>query len=323
MKEETRAVNQAIETIDHPLDIKRPSMWRDIVRDRWLYLMLVPGVLYFLIFKYGPMWGLVIAFQDYKPYFGVLNSEWVGFAHFIRFFSEDQFWILFRNTAMLALYNLTFVFPAPIILALMMNEVRVALFKRTVQTLVYVPHFVSWVVVVGIFYMLLTTEGGIINELIVMMGGEKIPFLLSSDWFRPLITMQTIWKEAGWGTIIYLAALAGVDPQLYEAARIDGAGRWRQMWHITLPGIRSTIVILLILRMGDFLDTSFEQVFLMLNTMNRDVGEVFDTYVYTRGMTQAQYSYSAAVGMFKSVFGLVLVLGANWLAKKFGEEGIY
>lgn len=323
MKEETRAVNQAIETIDHPLDIKRPSMWRDIVRDRWLYLMLVPGVLYFLIFKYGPMWGLVIAFQDYKPYFGVLNSEWVGFAHFIRFFSEDQFWILFRNTAMLALYNLTFAFPAPIILALMMNEVRVALFKRTVQTLVYVPHFVSWVVVVGIFYMLLTTEGGIINELIAMMGGEKIPFLLSSDWFRPLITMQTIWKEAGWGTIIYLAALAGVDPQLYEAARIDGAGRWRQMWHITLPGIRSTIVILLILRMGDFLDTSFEQVFLMLNTMNRDVGEVFDTYVYTRGMTQAQYSYSAAVGMFKSVFGLVLVLGANWLAKKFGEEGIY
>ena len=315
--------SQTLNETGHPPVIRRPSFFREVVRDRWLYLMLIPGIAYFLTFKYGPMWGLVIAFQDYKPYFGVSGSEWVGVAHFVRFFSEEQFLILFRNTAMLALYNLTFAFPAPIILALMMNEVRVALFKRTVQTLVYVPHFVSWVVVVGIFYMLLTTEGGIVNELIAMMGGEKIPFLLSSDWFRALITTQTIWKEAGWGTIIYLAALAGVDVQLYEAARMDGAGRWRQMWHITLPGIRSTIVILLILKMGDFLDMSFEQVFLMLNTMNRDVGEVFDTYVYMRGMTQAQYSYSAAVGMFKSVFGLVLVLGANWLAKKFGEEGIY
>jgi putative aldouronate transport system permease protein len=224
---------------------------------------------------------------------------------------------------MLAVYNLIFFFPIPIVLALLLNEVRIELFKRTVQTLIYVPHFVSWVVIVGISYMFLTTEKGLINDLLVYFGAEKIPFLMSSEWFRPLITGQTIWKEAGWSTIIYLAALSGVDTQQYEAARIDGANRWRQMWHITLPGIRSTIAILLILKMGEFLDTSFEQVFLMLNTMNRDVGEVFDTYVYVKGLTQAQYSYSAAVGMFKSVIAFILVVGANWLAKKAGEEGVY
>lgn len=205
----------------------------------------------------------------------------------------------------------------------MMNEVRRERFKRFVQTLVYVPHFVSWVVVVGVFYMLFTTEGGAINELLYNLTGQKIAFLLEPGWFRSMIVGQSIWKEVGWGTIIFLAALSGVDTQLYEAARIDGANRWRQTWHITLPAIRSTIIILLILRLGNFLDTGFEQIFLMLTPTNRDVGEVFDTYVYTKGLTQAQYSYSAAVGLFKSVVGLALVLGANTLAKKFGEEGVY
>lgn len=299
------------------------AMFRELLRNRWLYLMLVPGLVYFCIFKYLPMWGLVMAFQDFKPHLGISGSSWVGLDHFIRFFSEPQFLKLFRNTAVLALYNLCFFFPIPIILALMLNEVRAELFKRSIQTLIYIPHFVSWVVIVGISYMFLTTEGGIINDLIAFFGFEKIPFLLSEGWFRTLITGQTVWKDAGWGTIIYLAALSSVDLQLYEASKIDGANRWKQMWHITLPGIRSTITILLILRMGDFLDVSFEQVFLILNTMNREVGEVFDTYVYTKGLTQAQYSYSAAVGVFKSVFALVLVLGTNWLAKKAGEEGIY
>lgn len=299
------------------------SIMRDLLRDRWLYIMLAPGILFFAIFKYLPMAGLVMAFQNYKPHLGLWGSEWVGLDHFVRFFSDPQFIGLFSNTLMLAVYNLVFFFPIPIVLALLLNEVRIELFKRTVQTLIYVPHFVSWVVIVGISYMFLTTEKGLINDLLVYFGAEKIPFLMSSEWFRPLITGQTIWKEAGWSTIIYLAALSGVDTQQYEAARIDGANRWRQMWHITLPGIRSTIAILLILKMGEFLDTSFEQVFLMLNTMNRDVGEVFDTYVYVKGLTQAQYSYSAAVGMFKSVIALILVVGANWLAKKAGEEGVY
>lgn len=296
---------------------------RNIIRDKWLYFMLLPGVAYFIIFKYVPMYGIVMAFQDYKPYLGFMNSPWVGLKHFERFFSEPQFWMLFRNTVLLALYNLVFFFPLPIVLALMLNEIRLERFKRFVQTLVYIPHFVSWVVVVGIFYMLLTTENGIINELIFRMTGEKIAFLLEPEWFRTMIVTQSIWKEVGWGTIIFLAALSGVDMQLYEAARMDGAGRWRQLWHITLPAIRSTIVILLILRLGNFLDSGFEHIFLMLAPTNREVGEVFDTYVYVKGLTQAQYSYSAAVGLFKSAVGLVLVLGSNWLAKKFGQEGVY
>ncbi|WP_256865514.1 sugar ABC transporter permease [Paenibacillus sp. 32352] len=304
-------------------NLKRSLILRDLIRDRWLYLILFPGVVYFIIFKYVPMWGLVMAFQDYKPHLGFSGSPWVGLKHFERFFTEPQFWMLFRNTIVLAVYNLLFFFPLPIVLALMLNEVRKEAFKRFTQTLLYLPHFVSWVVAVGIFYILFTTEGGVVNEMIARLGMEKIPFLLSEDWFRPMIISQSIWKEAGWGTIIFLAALSGVDLQLYEASRMDGAGRWRQLWHITLPAIRSTIVILFILRLGSFLDTGFEHIFLMLNSMNREVGEVFDTYVYLKGLTQAQYSYSAAVGMFKSLVGLVLVLGANWLAKRFGEEGVY
>ncbi|MCR8630138.1 ABC transporter permease [Paenibacillus radicis (ex Xue et al. 2023)] len=296
---------------------------REIIRDKWLYIMALPGILYFLIFRYVPMYGLVIAFQDFKPHIGIFNSPFVGLKHFERFFGEPIFWELFRNTVLLAVYNMIFFFPMPIVLALMMNEVRRERFKRFVQTLMYIPHFVSWVVVVGIFYLLLTTEGGVLNELIYALTGKKIAFLLEADWFRTLIVTQSIWKEVGWGTIIFLAALSGVDLQLYEAARMDGANRWRQLWHITLPAIRSTIVILLILRLGSFLDSGFEHIFLMLSPTNRDVGEVFDTYVFLKGLSQGQYSYSATVGMFKSVVGLVLVLTANWMAKRFGEEGVY
>ncbi|MDQ0902302.1 putative aldouronate transport system permease protein [Paenibacillus sp. V4I7] len=302
---------------------KLSLLMKEFIRDKWLYLMMLPGVAYFLIFKYVPMYGLIMAFQDYKPHLGFMESPWVGFKHFERFFSEPQFGMLFRNTIIIAVYNLVFFFPLPIILSLMMNELRRDRFKRFVQTLIYIPHFVSWVVVVGIFYMLLTTENGILNELIYAISGKKIAFLLEPEWFRTMIISQSIWKEVGWGTIIFLAALSGVDMQLYEAVRIDGAGRWRQLWHITLPAIRSTIIILMILRLGNFLDSGFEHIFLMITPTNREVGEVFDTYVYTKGLTQAQYSYSAAVGLFKSAIGLVLVLGSNWLAKRFGQEGVY
>jgi putative aldouronate transport system permease protein len=303
--------------------MRSKGLIRDVIRDKYLYLMILPGVLYFLVFKYVPMYGLIMAFQDYKPHLGFGDSPWIGLKHFERFFTEPQFWMLLRNTALLAIYNLVFFFPLPIVLALMLNELRHEGYKRFVQTLVYIPHFVSWVVVVGIFYLLFTTEGGLFNELLFWLTGTKIAFLLEPEWFRTMIITQSIWKEVGWGTIIFLAALSGVDLQLYEAARMDGANRWRQLWHITLPAIRSTIVILLILRLGNFLDTGFEHIYLMLTSTNREVGDVFDTYVYVKGLTQAQYSYSAAVGMFKSIIGLILVLGANWLAKKFGEEGIY
>jgi putative aldouronate transport system permease protein len=308
---------------DSKLNKKLRMYWRSIARNKLLYLMVFPGVAYFLTFKYIPMWGIIIAFMDYLPFLGLSGSEWVGFKHFERFFTDPWFWKLFKNTFILAVYNLVFFFPVPILLALMLNEVRKEAFKRVVQTLVYIPHFFSWVVVVGIMYIFLTPEGGIINELLVKFGGEKINFLMSNTWFRPLIILEMIWKESGWGTILFLAALAGVDPTFYEAAKIDGANRLRQLWHITLPAIRSTIVILLILRLGSFLDMGFEQIFLMLNALNRDVGEVFDTYVYMVGIQQGQFSYSTAVGLFKSVIGLILVVLANYSAKKIGEEGVY
>lgn len=306
--------------------VPKPSsseLKRRLWKNKWLYIMITPGILYFIIFKYIPMFGLAIAFQDYKPFWGIGGSKWVGLKHFERLFTEPDFLNILTNTLLLFGMNLLFYFPIPIILALMLNEVRITFFKRFFQTLVYLPHFMSWVIIVSISFVMLTMDGGIINELIAMLGFEKVNFLLSTDWFRPTYIIQVIWREAGWGTIIYLAAIASVDPQLYEAARMDGAGRLRQVWHITLPAIRSVIVILLILKIGDVLELGFEHVYLLLNSMNREVAEIIDTYVYTAGLRQGQFSYSTAIGFFKSFIGLILVMLANKLAKKMGEEGVY
>ncbi|GAS85511.1 LplB2 [Paenibacillus amylolyticus] len=304
--------------------MRRESNWkRQIKRNKWLYVLVLPGFLYFVIFKYLPMWGIVIAFQDYQPFLGIRESSWVGLENFTNFFSNPDFFRLLRNTLVLALYDLIFFFPAPIIIALLLNEIRVAFFKRTIQTLVYVPHFVSMVIIASITYVFLTPQGGVLYDLIAWITGKPIDVLSSPGSFRPLIIVQMMWKEMGWGTIIFLAALAGVDTEQYEASIVDGAGRLRRMWHITLPAIRTTIVILLILRLGNFLDTGFEQIYLMTNSLNRDVADVFDTYVYTVGITQGAFSYSTAVGLFKSVVGIILVLGSNKLAKKFGHPGIY
>ncbi|MEF3085551.1 sugar ABC transporter permease [Bacillus altitudinis] len=302
---------------------KRKRLLNQLISQKFLYLMILPGLLYFLVFKYVPMWGLIIAFQDYQPFLGILGSEWVGFKHFIRLFTEPTFFILLKNTLILFAMNVVIFFPIPILLALLLNEVRLALFKKFVQTMIYIPHFMSWVIVVSLSFVLLTVDGGLINELIAFFGGEKINFLLSQEWFRPMYILQVIWREAGWSTIIYLAAITAVDPQLYEAAKMDGAGRLRQMWHITLPAIKSVIVVLLILKIGDTLELGFEHVYLLLNATNREVAEIFDTYVYTAGLKQGQFSYSTAVGLFKAAVGLILVMMANRLAKKFGEEGIY
>ncbi|MCC9089264.1 ABC transporter permease [Bacillus pumilus] len=302
---------------------KRKRLLDQLLSQKFLYLMILPGLIYFLVFRYVPMWGLIIAFQDYQPFLGILGSEWVGFKHFIRLFTEPTFFILLKNTLILFAMNVVIFFPIPILLALLLNEVRLALFKKFVQTMIYIPHFMSWVIVVSLSFVLLTVDGGLINELIAFFGGEKINFLLSQDWFRPMYILQVIWREAGWSTIIYLAAITAVDPQLYEAAKMDGAGRLRQMWHITLPAIKSVIVVLLILKIGDTLELGFEHVYLLLNATNREVAEIFDTYVYTAGLKQGQFSYSTAVGLFKAAVGLILVMLANRLAKKFGEEGIY
>ena len=302
---------------------KRNRIVKNLIRNRWIYLMILPGLLYILIYKYIPMYGLIISFQDYKPYKGILGSEWVGFKHFERLFLSPDFWMILRNTLMLFALQLFIYFPFPILLALMLNEVRSVLFKRTVQTLIYLPHFMSWVVIVSISYVMLTLDGGIVNGLLESLGFQKVNFLLSEEWFRPLYILQVIWREAGWGTIVFLAAIAAVDTQLYEAATMDGANRFRQMWHITLPAIRSVIVILLILKIGDILELGFEHVYLLLNSANRRVAEIFDTYVYVTGLQQGQLSYSTAVGFFKGFVGLILVIIANRLAKKYGEEGIY
>ncbi|MBU7591157.1 sugar ABC transporter permease [Metabacillus halosaccharovorans] len=268
------------------------------------------------------MWGVVIAFQDYSPFKGVFGSEWVGFENFKNFFQNPDFFRLLENTFILAVLDLVFFFPAPIILALLLNELRINSYKRTIQTFIYVPHFMSWVIIASMTYIFFTTSGGVVNEVVSYFYGKEINFLSSPDWFRPLIMGQIIWKETGWGTVIFLAALASVDQEQYEAAIVDGAGRFRRLWHVTLPAVRSTIVVLLILRLGNFLDTGFQQIYLMTNSLNRSVADVFDTYVYFVGITQGAYSYSTAVGLFKSVVGIILVLGANKLAKKVGQDGI-
>jgi putative aldouronate transport system permease protein len=238
-------------------------------------------------------------------------------------FTSPDFPRVLINTLGISMLSLIFYFPAPIVLALLLNEIKHQKYKRTVQTFIYIPHFISLVIVASLTYQLLNINDGIINQVVQMLTGKTINFLGKPEYFRGLIIGQSIWKETGYGTIIFLAALAGVDVSLYEAARVDGAGRWKMMWHVTLPAIRGTIIIMLILRVGSILNTGFEQIFLMKNALNSSVAEVFDTYVYTKGIINAQYSYSTATGLFKSVVGMIMVLGANKLAKKAGESGIY
>ncbi|AIQ32248.1 sugar ABC transporter permease [Paenibacillus sp. FSL R10-2771] len=292
-------------------------------RNKLLYLMILPGFVYFVIFKYLPMGGLVISFQDYQPYLGIGGSPWVGFKHFVRLFTEPTFLMLLRNTLILFALNLVIFFPLPIILSLMLNEVRSKMFKNVVQTIIYIPHFLSWVIIVSISYVFMNVDGGVLNEAIAALGGQKISFLTSPEWLRVIYIGQIIWKELGWSTIIYLAAITVVDTQLYEAAEMDGAGRLRKTWHVTLPAIRPVIITLLILKIGHTLDLGFEHMYLLINSLNREVGEIFDTYIYTAGLKNGQLSFSTTVGLFKGVVGLILVMLSNKLAKKMGEDGVY
>ncbi|MCR5129063.1 MAG: ABC transporter permease subunit [Lachnospiraceae bacterium] len=285
--------------------------------------MLLPGLIYFIMFRYVPMGGLVIAFKDYSPFRGIANSPWVGLQQFQRFFETPDFFRLLRNTLGINLLQLVLYFPAPIILALLMNEVRHNTYKRLVQTMVYVPHFVSWVIVASLTYQLFNVSDGIFNYFIKAITGTSIDILSKPGTFWGLIVGQDIWRETGYGTIIFLAALSGVDQEMYEAARIDGASRLQLIWYITLPAIRSTIITMLILRIGGMLNTGYEQIFLMRNDLNMEMADVFDTYIYTRGIKNGQYSFSTAAGMFKSIVGMILVLGSDKLAKKFGESGLY
>lgn len=301
----------------------KPPLRRRLSRYRWLYLLLVPGVAYFAVFKYAPMYGVTIAFQDYVPFLGFTGSKWVGLANFRELFASPDFLRILGNTLILALLNVVFAFPAPIVVALLLNELRLSVLKRAIQTSIYIPHFLSWTIVAALTYLLFAVDTGPVTHLWNAVFGGNVDFLASTLWFRPIIILQTLWKSTGWGTIIYLAALAGVDPNLYEAARIDGAGRFRQMWHITLPSIRSTIVVMAILMSGHLLDTGFEQIYLMSNSLNRSVADVFDTYVYFIGITQGAFSYSTAIGLFKAVVGVILIFGSNWVARRFKQPGLF
>ena len=246
-----------------------------------------------------------------------------GLYHFKNLFAGSDFKMLLVNTLSISVLNLVFYFPAPIILALLLNEMKSQFFKRTAQTLVYIPHFISFVIVATLTFQLFNIQDGIVNQVIQKITGHTVNILGGPQYFRGLIVGQSIWKETGYGTIIFLAALSGVDTQLYEAAKVDGAGRLRLLWHITLPAIRGTIVLMLILKVGSILNTGYEQIFLMGNDLNASKAEVFDTYVYKRGIAMGQYSYATAVGLFKSVIGMIMVLSSNWFAKKCGESGLY
>lgn len=309
---------------------KKESLIQTIRRHGWLYVLILPGVIYMLVFSYLPMGGLVMAFQEFSPYNGnsmigaFLHSPFVGLDTFRKFFTGYDFWRLLKNTLSISLASIVFYFPAPIILALLLNEVKNMAFKRVAQTMVYIPHFISWVIVAALTTTLFSTTDGIAYHVLVSIFGKGAPDIMSNPkLFVSMIIGQDLWKEAGYGTIIYLAALSSVDVQLYEAAEVDGANRWQKMWHVTLPAIKGTIVIMLILKVGQLLNTGYEQIFLMQNSMNRNVSDVFDTYIYTKGVVKGNYSLATAAGMFKSIVSMIMVIGANKVAKLLGESGFY
>jgi putative aldouronate transport system permease protein len=296
---------------------------RYYVQNKWLYALLIPGFVYLLVFKYIPMFGIVIAFKDLSLTRGIWGSEWVGFENFTYLFQARDFYKILRNSLILSFYQILWGFPAPIVLALMLNEVRQLVFKRVAQTLFYLPHFISWVVLTGIIINFLSPSTGLFNFIIKAWGGESIHFLLKPEYFRTIIVSAEIWKSVGWGTIIYLAAITAVDPALYESATMDGANRLQKIRYITLPGISSTIVILLVLNLGHILDNGFEQVYLLYNPLTYEVADVFETYTYRIGLQDGRISYAAAVGLFKAVIGFLLILGANQIARMFGEKSIW
>jgi putative aldouronate transport system permease protein len=309
----------ATEAADKPFK-RKGELTKHFTLHKWLYIFLIPGLLYLLIFKYVPMFGIVIAFKDFSLVRGIWASEWIGFENFTYLFQSRDFYKVLGNSLILSFYQILFGFPAPIILALMLNEVRSLMFKRISQTIIYLPHFISWVVLAGMIINFLSPSTGPVNHLIKALGYEPVSFLLKPELFRTILVSAEVWKGIGWGTIIYLAAMTGIDPSLYESARIDGASRFQQIRYITLPGIASTVVVLMILQMGNILDNGFEQVFLLYNPMTYDVADVFETYTYRIGLIDGRLSFASAVGLFKAVVGFVLIMLANRIARMFGKQ---
>lgn len=286
------------------------------------YVLLIPGLLFFFIFRYIPMYGIIISFKDYNFMKGIFGSDWVGFRHFRLLFSSPEFFRVFRNTMLINIYKLIFFFPVPIILALLLNEIISLTAKRTVQTIVYFPHFLSWVVVGGLTLQFFGA-GGIFSDLLVRFGGEPTDFVTNVRTFRGILVVTAIWKEAGWGSILFLAALSAIDPQLYEAAYVDGANRWQQTIHVSIPGILTMIFVVLILRIGRMMTIGFEQIFVLYSPLVYETGDVFGTYIYRTGLLAGRFSYATAVGLFRSVVSLVLVYASNRAANALGGRGIW
>ncbi len=290
--------------------------WSKSLRRDWqLYVLVILPLLFFAIFRYVPMLGNVIAFRRFRPGGNIFGEEWVGFRYVEMFLNDPTFWAVFANTFAIGSLTLLFCFPLPIILALMLNEVRSRYFKRFVQTISYLPHFLSIVIIAGMLMQLLSLEGTV-NQIVRAVGGDAIPFLQTPEWFRTVYVSSEVWQTVGWGTILYLAALTGVDTALYEAARIDGANRWQQTWHVTLPGIRPTMVTLLVLNIGTFLSVGFEKILLLYNPLTYPTADVISTYLYRVGLEANNFSYAAAIGMFEAIIGLTLILSANAISRR-------
>lgn len=298
------------------------SVWRRMWANKAVYLFMLPGLLWYLVFHYFPILGNVIAFKDYSVFIGILDSPWVGLDNFRKMIDDPDFVNALKNTLIIEALQLTFAFPAPLLLALLLNSIISERVKRSVQSIVYLPHFLGWVIVISMWQQIFGGTG-FLNGLLVNQGFDRVNIMSNPDIFRPLVVMQSIWKEIGWGTIIFLAALTKIDPQLYEAAVIDGANSFKRMLTITLPGIRSIVVLLLILRLGSMLSVGFEQYFLQRPAVGPEVAEVLDTFVYYRGVGNGDWSLAAAVGLVKSVVGAIMIFSSNYFAKKFFDEGIF
>ncbi|WP_246079068.1 ABC transporter permease [Paenibacillus piri] len=293
-----------------------------IGQSKYLYLMMLLPMAYFVIFKYGPLFGLLIAFKDYNVFQGIWNSDWAGVKYFRQFLTDPYFWKLVRNTVLMNLYLIIFFFPAPVILALLLNEMKNKLFQKFVQTVSYLPHFLSTVVICGMIVNFLTNEG-LVNRVLAGLGYEPIPFLMQPDWFRTIYVSSEIWQGVGWGAIIYLAALTTIDPQLYEAATMDGANRWKQMLHVTLPGIAPVITIMFLLNLGNIMSIGFEKILLLYTGPTYETADVISTFVYRRGLVGSDFSFATAVELFQSVIVLLFVGSANWISRKVSQTSLW
>jgi len=302
----------------------KSRFWGKMLQQRYLYLMSLPFVIWIFVFSYMPIWGWLMAFQNYKPKFGILNQKWVGFDQFIELFSDDRFYLVLRNTLGMSIMGLIVSFTVPVAFALLLNEIKGQFFKRSIQTISYLPHFVSWVVVAGIVTKMLSADGGAVNQLLMTLHliDEPIQFMAKGEWFWSIVTASDMWKETGWNSIIFLAAMSGIDQEQYEAATVDGAGRFRKMWHITLPGIRTTFMVLFILSIGHLISIGFEKQFLLGNPLVIDYAEVLDLYALNYGINLSRYSYGTAIGIFNSVVSLILVFSANWIYKRVTKESV-